>query len=98
VDFVFTRKNGRPVHDFRTTWESACVRAGVGTIVCARCHGPKIAEIAGAAMHKVQDKTLQVFGLIFHDLRRTAARNLRRAGIAEGVIMSIGGWKTRSAF
>jgi integrase len=33
-----------------------------------------------------------------HDFRRTMARNYRRSGEAEGVIMKIGGWRTRSVF
>ncbi len=37
-------------------------------------------------------------GLLIHDFRRSAARNLRRAGVAESVIMATGGWKTRQMF
>jgi integrase len=50
---------------------------------------------------KVWKKAARAAGvpaLLFHDLRRTAARNLRRAGVAEGIIMKIGGWRTRSVF
>jgi integrase len=43
-------------------------------------------------------KEAGVPGLLFHDLRRTAARNPRRAGVPDGIITRIGDWKTRTVF
>ena len=55
-----------------------------------------VCKLAGLGKFvEVNDKKTRWEGLIFHDLRRTGARNLRRLGVSEGVIMQIGGWRTR---
>ena len=37
-------------------------------------------------------------GRLMHDLRRTAARDFRSAGVDEGTIMALCGWRTRAMF
>lgn len=43
-------------------------------------------------------KAVGLGGLLFHDLRRSAARNMRKAGIHIHTIMKICGWKTDGMF
>jgi integrase len=83
------------VLDFRGAWEGAVVRAGFGKFVCRKCER----EQATKARCKCGNRHRWKFdGLLFHDLRRTAIRNLRRLGVSESVAMKISGHRTASVF
>ena len=59
-------------------------------------HGKRIKDFRTAWQLACQRAGL--VGRIPHDLRRSAARDLRRAGVSEGEIMKLCGWRTRSMF
>ena len=74
---------GEPIGDFRKAWHNACVAAGSGRF-----------EQIGEGKHAQRS----YHGLLIHDLRRSAVRNMVQSGIREKVAMALSGHKTRAIF
>jgi len=78
IPHVFHR-DGKPIKDFYTAWDTACWKAGLGT------KDPETGKVVTTER-------------IPHDFRRTAVRNLTRAGVGENRAMLLTGHKTREVF
>ncbi len=75
-------RNGRPIKTFRRSWLTACVKAGLGT---------EIRSSDGKLIKKIGNR-------IPHDFRRTAVRNLERAGVSRSDAMKMVGHKTEAIY
>src|ERR1700733_5464196 len=90
--FIFHR-DGKSVREFRKSWARACVATGQGTMTCPKCE--KTMTASRCSLCKI---ATNYRGRIFHDLRRSAVRNMIRAGVPQSVAMKISGHKTASMF
>jgi hypothetical protein len=92
-DYLLTRADRKPIKDLRKAWHKHSIQAGLGRMVCRTCEKVVIGKKCECG-----GKRLKYVGLLFHDFRRSAARELLRAGVPESTIMDIGGWERLEMF
>ena len=94
VPFLFHR-DGRQVKSFRSAWRLACKRVALAARAATERTTPKA---IWKAMSREERRGFKGSGRIPHDFRRTAVRNLVRAGVSQKVAMELTGHLTPSVF
>jgi hypothetical protein len=87
--WVFFGETGERILDFRGSWDTACIKAGL----CKT-----LTDEEGNELKDKKGEPVLVPNKLFHDFRRTAIRNMINAGVPEVVAMRISGHRTRSVF
>jgi len=101
-DLIF-HDDGHAIGELKKPWRLACCAADAGHFECRVCNqtlpftiGMSYNASRRCAACGTADAVYH--GRLFHDFRRTAARNMRKAGVPQSTIMATTGHKTDAMF